>query len=121
MSLLDDIDITMLKGDIEMVKQKLMLKIEDLETELTNKINSVEVGYDKINSKLNLLDDFINVYKHELDTFERKLEQMDDWFTRIADYAQYTSNQEFKEITNKISEYNSHKQQNYEQDTQSNS
>ena len=109
MSLLDDIDITMLKGDIEMAKQELMLKIEDLETELTNKINSDNLSYvnNQINIKLNTLDDVINAYKHKLDTFERKLEQMDDWFTRIAAYAQYTSKQEFKEITNKLSEYKS--------------
>lgn len=109
MSLLDDIDITMLKGDIEMAKQELMLKIGDLETELTRKINSDDLSYvnNQINIKLNTLDDVINAYKHKLDTFERKLEQMDDWFTRISAYAQYTSNQEFKEITNKLSEYKS--------------
>jgi hypothetical protein len=109
MSLLDDIDITMLKGDIEMAKQELMLKIGDLETELTNKINSDDFSYanNQINIKLNTLDEVINAYRNKLSIFERKLEQMDDWFTRIAAYAQYTSNQEFKEITNKISEYKS--------------
>jgi hypothetical protein len=109
MSLLDDIDITMLKGDIEMAKQELMLKIGDLETELTNKINSDDLSYvnNQINIKLNTLDDVINAYKNKLSIFERKLEQMDDWFTQIAAYAQYTSNQEFKEITNKLSEYKS--------------
>ena len=109
MGLLDDIDITMLKGDIEMVKQELMLKIGDLETELTNKINSDDFIYanNQINVKLNTLDEVINAYRNKLYIFERKLEQMDDWFTRIAAYAQYTSNQEFKEITNKLSEYKS--------------
>ena len=109
MSLLDDIDITMLKGDIEMAKQELMLKIGDLETELTNKINSDDFSYanNQINIKLNTLDEVINAYRNKLYIFERKLEQMDDWFTRIAAYAQYTSKQEFKEITNKLSEYKS--------------
>ena len=112
MSLLDDIDITMLKGDIEMAKQELMLKIGDLETELTRKINSDDFSYannqiNQINKKLNILDEVINAYRNKLYIFERKLEQMDDWFTRIAAYAQYTSNQEFKEITNKLSEYKS--------------
>ena len=109
MGLLDDIDITMLKGDIEMVKQELMLKIGDLETELTNKINSDDFIYanNQINVKLNTLDEVINAYRNKLYIFERKLEQMDEWFTRIAAYAQYTSNQEFKEITNKLSEYKS--------------
>lgn len=109
MGLLDDIDITMLKGDIEMAKQELMLKIGDLETELTNKINSDDFSYanNQINIKLNTLDEVINAYRNKLYMFERKLEQMDDWFTRIAAYAQYTSNQEFKEITNKLSEYKS--------------
>lgn len=109
MGLLDDIDITMLKGDIEMAKQELMLKIEDLETELTNKINSDDFSYanNQINIKLNTLDEVINAYRNKLCIFERKLEQMDEWFTRIAAYAQYTSKQEFKEITNKLSEYKS--------------
>lgn len=109
MSLLNDIDITMLKGDIEMVKNELMLKIKDLETELSCKINSDDAIYDKdkINNRLDLLDDVINAYKHKLSIFERKLEQMDDWFTQISAYAQYASKQEFKEITNKISEYKS--------------
>ena len=109
MSLLDDIDITTLKGDIEMAKQELMLKIGDLETELTRKINSDDFIYENntIYKQLNELTDIINAYKHKINIFERKLEQMDDWFTRIAAYAQYTSNQEFKEITNKLSEYKS--------------
>ena len=109
MSLLDDIDITMLKGDIEMAKQELMLKIGDLETELTRKINSDDFIYENntIYKQLNELTDIINAYRNKLYIFERKLEQMDDWFTRIAAYAQYTSNQEFKEITNKLSEYKS--------------
>lgn len=109
MSLLDDIDITMLKGDIEMAKQELMLKIGDLEIELTRKINSDDFSYanNQINVKLNVLDEVINAYRHKLYMFERKLEHMDEWFTQIAAYAQYTSNQEFKEITNKISEYKS--------------
>jgi hypothetical protein len=106
MSLLDDIDITMLKGDIEMAKQELMLKIGDLEK---RKINSDDFIYENntIYKQLNELTDIINAYKHKINVFERKLEQMDDWFTRIAAYAQYTSNQEFKEITNKLSEYKS--------------
>lgn len=109
MSLLDDIDITMLKGDIEMAKQELMLKIGDLETELTRKINSDDFIYENntIYKQLNELTDIINAYKHKINIFEHKLEQMDDWFTKIASYAQYTSNQEFKEITNKLSEYKS--------------
>lgn len=109
MSLLDDIDITMLKGDIEMAKQELMLKIGDLETELTRKINSDDFIYENntIYKQLNELTDIINAYKHKINIFEHKIEQMDDWFTRIAAYAQYTSNQEFKEITNKLSEYKS--------------
>lgn len=109
MSLLDDIDITMLKGDIEMAKQELMLKIGDLETELTSKINSDDFSYanNTIYKQLNELTDIINAYKHKINIFEHKIEQMDDWFTRIAAYAQYTSKQEFKEITNKLSEYKS--------------
>lgn len=83
MSLLDDIDITMLKGDIEMAKQELMLKIGDLETELTRKINSDDFSYannqiNQINIKLNILDEVINAYRNKLYIFERKLEQMDD-------------------------------------------
>ena len=109
MSLLDDIDITMLKGDIEMAKQELMLKIGDLEIELTRKINSDDFSYanNTIYKQLNELTDIINAYKHKINIFERKLEQMDDWFTQISAYAQYTSKQEFKEITNKLSEYKS--------------
>lgn len=114
MGLLDDIDITMLKGDIEMAKQELMLKIGDLKIELTRKTNSDDFSYanNQINIKLNTLDEVINAYKHKIDIFEHKLEQMDDWFTRIAAYAQYTSKQEFKEITNKLSEYKSIEEQN---------
>lgn len=109
MSLLDDIDITMLKGDIEMVKNELLLKINDLETELLNKLNSDDFRYEnnKIDRQLNMLYETIEAYKNKLDIFGYKLEYLDNWFTQLAAYAQQTSQQDFKEIANKITEYKS--------------
>ena len=114
--LLDDPDKSMFDFDITQLKDELLEHINELRTHLITKMDIGDFSryYDNIYNDLRAIEDQLNRHLCRICELEVKLERMDEWFTKIAAYAQYTTNQEFKEITNKISEYNNHKQQNYE-------
>jgi hypothetical protein len=121
--LLEDPDKSMFDFDVSQLKSEILDHINELGTRLSTKIDIDDFSryYNNIYTDLHAIKEQVNRHLCRICELEVKLERMDEWFTKIASYAQYTTNQEFKEITNKISEYNSHKQQNYEQDTRSNS
>lgn len=116
MGLLDDPNKSMFDFDITQLKCELLEHINDLRNHLSTKMDIGDFSryYDNIFNDLRAIEDQLNKHLCRICELEVKLERMDEWFTKIAAYAQYTTNQEFKEITNKISEYNKHKQQNYE-------
>lgn len=116
MGLLDDPNKSMFDFDINQLKSELSEHINELRYHLSTKmdIGDFNVYYNNIYNDLRAIEDHVNRQFCRICELEVKLERMDEWFTKIASYAQYTTNQEFKEITNKISEYNNHKQQSYE-------
>ena len=116
MGILDDPDKSMFDFDINQLKSELLDHINQLGYTLSTKVDISDFSryYDNIYNDLRAIEEHMNRHLCRICELEVKLERMDEWFTKIASYAQYTTNQEFKEITNKISEYNKHKQQNYE-------
>lgn len=116
MGLLDDPNKSMFDFDISQLKGELLDHITELRIYLSTKMDIDDFSryYDNIYNDLHAIEDSLNRHLRRICELEVKLERMDEWFTKIASYAQYTTNKEFKEITNKISEYNNHKQQSYE-------
>ena len=116
MGLVSDPNKSMFDFDINQLKGELLDHINTLGNSLSTKVDIGDFSryYDNIYNNFRTIEDQLNKHICRICELEVKLERMDEWFTKIAAYAQYTTNQEFKEITNKISEYNNHKQQNYE-------
>lgn len=110
--LLEDPDKSMFDFDVSQLKTELLEHITELRIYLSTKMDIDDFSryYDNIYNDLHAIEQQVNRHLCRICELEVKLERMDEWFTKIASYAQYTTNQEFKEITNKISEYNSHKQ-----------
>ena len=114
--LLEDPDKSMFDFDVSQLKTELLEHINELRDRLNTKMDTNEFiqYYNNIYTDLHAIEESVNKHLCRIYELEVKLKRMDEWFTKIAAYAQYTTNQEFKDITNKISEYNNHKQQNYE-------
>lgn len=94
MGLLDDPNKSMFDFDITQLKSELSEHIGELRNHIDTKMDIDEFSryYDNIYNNLRAIEEHVNRQLCRLCELEVKLERMDEWFTKIASYAQYTTN-----------------------------